>query len=331
MKNLYKILILLAFLSFGFTLFFYSKTSTKFTSKVEEPVFQIRSVDTVKYSRDLAREKINSSTFDLTIDSQVREIKELGTTHVALGTPYDSEFKPYLKKWVIAARRYGLKVWFRGNFSGWEQWFDYPSIDRPAHIAATEKFILDNPDLFEDEDIFTSCPECENGGSGDPRQTGDIAGFRAFLIDEYKISNSAFTKINKLVKVGYYSMNYDVAKLIMDPATTASLGGIVAIDHYVAFPDQLITDTKKIASSSGGKVVLGEFGAPIPDLNGNMTEAEQADWIKNVLQGLSTVPEVIGVNYWVGVGGSTQIWDDNGNPKKAVDIIKKYYSLTRSI
>jgi len=329
MKNLYKILILLAVLSFGITLYFFSKTSITDTSKLEKPVWAIRSIDTVKYSRDLAREKVNSSTFDLTIDSQVRNIKSTGATHIALGTPYDAEFKPFLKKWVTSARRYGLKVWFRGNFSGWEESFGYSSIDRKTHLESTEKFIVDNPDLFEDEDIFTSCPECENGGTGDPRKTGDVAGFRAFLIDEYNISNSAFQKINKNVKVGYYSMNYDVAKLIMDPATTSSLGGIVAIDHYVASPEQLITDSIKIASSSGGKVVLGEFGAPIPDLNGDMTESEQAEWIGKALEALSNTSEVVGVNYWVNVGGSTQIWDSEGTPKKAVEIIIKYYNLTR--
>jgi hypothetical protein len=35
--------------------------------------------------------------------------------------------------------------------------------------------------------------------------------------------------------------------------------------------------------------------------------------------------EVIGMNYWTNVGSSTQLWDDKGNPRSAVEIVKKYY------
>lgn len=291
-----------------------------------KPTIIIKSIDTMKYSRDIAREKMNNPEFDQVIDQQVREIAQTGATHVAIGTPYDNEFVPFLKRWVDSARKNSLKVWFRGNLSGWEKWFDYPEIDRKTHLESIQKFILENADIFDDGDVFTPCSECENGGTGDPRKTGDVTGFRTFLIDEYNTSSNAFVKIKKSVKVGYFSMNYDVAKLIMDQGTTRALGGIVAIDHYVSSPEQIAVDAKKIAESSGGKVVLGEFGAPIPDLSGQMTEAEQAEWINKALNGFKKVPEVIGVNYWVNVGGSTQIWDQDGNPKQAVQIIKKFYS-----
>ncbi|MDD2823120.1 MAG: hypothetical protein PHQ59_03480 [Candidatus Daviesbacteria bacterium] len=329
MKHINLILIFLVVLGVALIISMYPKSSITKISKSEKPVWTIRSIDTVKYSRDLAREKNSSNTFDLTIEEQVKNIKQTGATHIAIGTPYDFEFLPFLKRWVNMARKYQMKVWFRGNFSGWEEWFGYQSIDRKTHLQNTEKFILENPDLFENGDIFTSCPECENGGTGDPRKTGDVVEFRSFLIDEYEISNSAFKKISKQVKAGYFSMNYDVAKLVMDPVTTNSVGGIVVIDHYVATPEQLSADAEKIALSSGGKVVLGEFGAPIPDLNGDMTEDEQAVWIDKAMKKLSETPEVIGVNYWVNVGGSAQIWDSEGNPKKAVEVIKKYYNLTR--
>lgn len=296
-------------------------------SPVPKPTIIIKSIDTMKYSRDIAREKANDPSFDAVLEKQVYDIAQTGATHVAIGTPYDKEFVPFLKRWVDSARKNNLKVWFRGNLSGWEHWFNYPSIDRQTHIKLTGEFIKENPDLFEDGDIFTSCSECENGGSGDPRKTGDIQGFRDFLIEEYNSNREAFLKINKKVGTGYFSMNYDVAKLIMDSTTTRALGGIAVIDHYVKSPARLALDAKSLALQSGGKIVFGEMGAPIPDLNGQMTEEKQADWIEKALNGLKGIPEVIGVNYWVNTGGSTQIWDENGNPKKAVEIIKKFYSL----
>lgn len=290
-----------------------------------KPALKIKSIDTMKYSRDLAREKADDFEFDKTISRQVFNIAQTGATHIAIGTPYDKEFIPFLGKWVAEARKNKLKVWFRGNLSGWERWFDYPAIDPQTHVRMVGEFIQENPDLFENGDIFTPCSECENGGPGDPRQTGDTVGFRKFLTLEYSVSKKAFEDINKKVETGYFSMNYDVAKLIMDEATTKSLGGIVAIDHYVASPIRLSEDARSLALQSKGKIVFGELGAPVADINGKMTEGEQADWIDQALASLNNNLDVIGINYWVSVGGTTEIWDENGNPKKAVEIIRRFY------
>lgn len=294
--------------------------------EIIHPQLQVKSIDTMKYSRDLAREKNKDLSFDKVIDRQIKAIAQTGATHVAIGTPYDEEFMPFMRRWIKAARGYGLKVWFRGNLSGWEGWFGYPKVGREEGFILTEKFILDNQDLFEDGDIFTPCSECENGGSGDPRVTGDISGHRKYLIDLYSVSKNAFAKINKKeVAANYFSMNGDVAKLVMDQDTTQSLDGIVVLDHYVKSPKELTADIKSLAESSGGKIVLGEFGAPVPDIHGDMSEEEQAEWLEEVFSQFQMLPQLYGINYWVAVGGSTELWNDKGEARKAVEIIKKYY------
>ena len=285
--------------------------------------FEVQSIDTMKYSRDVAREKMNDVSFDREIEAQIKNISETGATHVAISTPYDEEFLPFMKRWVTMARKYEIKVWFRGNLAGWERWFDYESIDRQTHIVNIKEFILNNPYLFEDGDIFTSCPECENGGPGDPRKNGDAVGHREFLINEYKVVKQAFNDINKKVTANYYSMNGDVAKLIMDRETTQKLDGVITVDHYVATPEQLAQDIDMYASSSGGKVVLGEWGAPIPDIHGDMSEDEQLAWIEEALRLLIPNPNVIGLNYWVNEGGSTALWRE-GEAQKAVSTITKF-------
>lgn len=286
----------------------------------------VQSIDTVKFSRDPARQYATDPSFDATIDLQVKAIASTGANYIAIGTPYDVEFLPFLQRWVAAARKYGLNVWFRGNFAGWEGWFGYPSLTRDQHKQMLKKFILDNGDLFADGDIFTACTECENGGPGDPRQTGDISGHRQFLIDEYQIARNAFAQIGKNVATNYFPMNGDVASLVMDPATTQALGGIVVIDHYVQSPAELNDKVTQIAASSRGKVVLGEFGAPIPDLQGKMTDTQQSDWIKQSLIRLAQNPNLAGLNYWTAFGGSTSIFNDDGSPKPAVDVLEKYYT-----
>jgi hypothetical protein len=289
----------------------------------------VQSIDTMKNSRDQSRNRLNDPTYDQVIESQIRDIAAVGTTHVALATPYDDEFIPLLDKWIAAARKYNLNVWFRGNFSGWEKWFSYPQITREEHLAKLARFIPENAEIFRDGDIFSTCPECENGGPGDPRQTGDIEGYRRFLLEEYRVCRSAFEKIGKDVKCNYFSMNGDVAKLIMDRNTTAALGGIVVIDHYVQTPDQLAADIRQIARNSGGRVVLGEMGAPIPDIHGEMTEEQQAEWLTEAFSKLTDIPELIGVNYWLNIEGSTALWTNDGKPKPAVESIKQAFHVYR--
>lgn len=329
-KNLFMISTCVAVLFF---LLFFTQAGKTLKQKILSPLpgeivkkkFLILSIDTMKYSRDLASQKINNPSFDATIEAQMRDIANTGATYVAIGTPYDEQFLPILRRWVAAARKYNLHIWFRGNFSGWERWFGFAAIDRQTHILKTEQFIVNNADLFQNGDIFSSCPECENGTEGDPRKTGDVAGYRKFLIDEYSVSKSAFERIGKKVQANFDSMNADVARLIMDKQTTKALGGLVVIDHYVSTPQDLAQGVKDLAKLSGGKVMLGEFGVPVDDLTGEMTEEQQATWIKSAIDSIVQVPELAGMNYWVNVGGSTQLWNSDGQVKKAAETIAEEY------
>lgn len=294
----------------------------------EKRLWQIQSVDTMKYSRDLSRDKLGDPIFDITIHQMMKQIAATGATHVAIGTPYDKEFLPILSRFVGAARENGLNVWFRGNFAGWEGWFGYKKIGRDEHRQKLRDFLNKNSSLFRDGDIFSPCPECENGGPGDPRKTSDAEGHRLFLIEETHIADEIFKEKNLKVAANFHSMNGDVAKLIMDKKTTRALGGIVVVDHYIADPKQLALDIREYAKLSGGKVVLGEFGAPILDIHGRMTEEEQAEWLTDALSLGVAVEDLIGLNYWVNVGGSTALWRENGVPRKAVSSLTMFYKPT---
>jgi len=287
--------------------------------------WDFQAIDTMKYSRDLSREKLNDLTFDVTIERQIKQIADTGATHVGIATPYDVEFLPLLKRWVKYARQYNLKVWFRGNFSGWEGWFEYKKISRKDHLVKTEAFILNNANLFEGGDVFSACPECENGGPGDPRLNGDATGHKQFLMDEYVVTKKAFQAIDKDVASNYLSMNGDVAKLIMTPEVTKKVDGVVTVDHYVATPEKLAADVDLYALNSNGKIILGEFGAPIPDINGEMTETEQADWIRKTGALLAKSKNLVGLSYWVNLGGSTKLWNDDNSKREAVDALTSIY------
>lgn len=301
--------------------------NNKKASHIENSNFwKFEAIDTMKYSRDLAREKLNHPLFNLVIDQQVRDIAATGATHIAIATPYDDEFYPMLKRWVESARKYRLKIWFRGNFSGWEGWFEYSKITRAEHMELTEKFLEEHPEIFENGDVFTACPECENGGPGNPTRIGDVEGHRKFLIAEYQVTKKGFLKMGKTVASNYDSMNKDVAVAVMDKETTAALDGIVTIDHYVSTPEKLAKDIDDLAEKSGGKIVLGEFGVPIPDINGEMTETQQADWVRRAGQLIVNSKNLVGLSYWVNLGGSTKLWNDDNTKRKVVDSISSFYN-----
>ena len=302
------------------------KTPTE-SLKEQKRTWEIKSIDTMKYSRDLTGEKLNDPTFDGTIEGQVKAISQTGATHIAIATPYDQKFIPYIKRWVKAARRNGLNVWFRGNFSGWEGWFGYKKdLTRSEHLALMRQFINQNGDLFENGDLFTPCPECEHGGPGDPRQNGDVEGFRQFMIEEFQAANGEFRTVGKNVRT-VTSMNYDVANLIMDEQTANALGDLIVIDHYVDKPQKLADDIRTLSQKAQSKIMLGEFGAPIPDIHGKLNEEQQAQWVDESLNLIQSQEEVIGLNYWVSYGGSTAIFNNDHSPKLAAGIVKKYYTL----
>lgn len=306
------------------------QTDKSQTMAEKRPIWDFRSIDTMKYSRDLAREKNGDLAFLPEIDKQVSSIAGTGANFVGIATPYDEEFVPYLTAWVNTARKYGLHVWFRGNWSAWEGWFDHKEgMSYEEHIAKSVEFVTNHSDLIASGDAFTACPECENGLLGDPRETGRINEYRKFLISESQALDNVFKKQSKSVNTHLVSMNMDVAKAVMNADTANALGGIITIDHYVSDAQQLARDAKALSQNTGASVVLGEFGAPIPDINGNMTEKEQADWLEKALGEISNTPEIVGLSYWVNKGGSTQLWSIDNKSKEGVRILTKYYSQKR--
>src|SRR5690606_36898603 len=114
-------------------------------------------------------------------------------------------------------------------------------------------------------------------------------------------------------------------RLIMDKKMTAQLGGVITIDHYVETPEELLTDVDAYAQQGEGKIVLGEWGVPIPDIHGSMTEGEQAIWLEDSLSKIILNKNIIGINYWTFTDSSTHLWRPDGTAKQGVAVLKKYF------
>jgi hypothetical protein len=289
-------------------------------------LWEVRSVDTMKTSRDLAREKLHDSSYDTVIERDLRLIKDLGANYVAIDTPYDDQFLPYLRRWVNLARKMGLKVWFRGNFSGWEGWFDYPKNMMPQqHIRATAEFIDKNSELFEDGDAFDPCPECENAQWWpQPQDDGE---YNEFVSNQQVMLKNSFDKIGKRVHTNWTGIIGGRAREVLDVNAIRALDNMVAIDHYTNSTANMASYIDYFARTFKAKTLVSEFGAPIPDIHGKMSESQQADFIDSMMDIFYEHKEnVYGLNYFALGTGTTEIIDSNGNPKLAYETIKKYYS-----
>lgn len=285
-------------------------------------------MDTMKFSRDASREFMSRTDIDGFIDEEMSLIKGSGANCVALGTPYDEEFVPILTKWVNSARAKNLKIWFRGNMSGWEGWFGYAKYTNPNdHHIGVANLISKHPELFEQGDIFTPAPEPENGILGDPRfSLENKQNFLDFLPKSYSNCVSAFKAVKIDVTCGYFSVNGDVAKEIFTKDLLVDIGDVLVIDHYVKEPAQLVKDIQAYNKQFDTLVMLGEIGAPIPDIHGDMTEEQQAAYMSDLMQRLYEQQDILlGMNYWVLRGGSTTLLNEN-TPRQAYYNIKEYFA-----
>ncbi len=288
-------------------------------------IWQICSIDTMKTSRDLARTHLNNPAYDSEIQNQLRLIKQTGASYVSITTPYDEEFRPYLKRWVTLARQEGLKVWFRGNWSSWEGWFGYPKDMSPEqHLIKNSQFITSNTALFQNGDIFDPCPECENAAFWP--QDAKNQDYRNFLQTQQKQTKEDFKKINKQVRV-LPSVIGGRAKDVLDKQSFDSLDKIISIDHYIKQPQGMAEYVDYFDKKFDTKVLVSEFGAPIPDMNGPMDEKQQAAFIKSILETLyKKGDKVVGLNYWVLSEGTTMLVNNDGSTRLAYDIVKQYFN-----
>ena len=281
----------------------------------------------MKVSRDRARERLTPEKIKL-IQNHIKKIADMGANCVAIGTPYNDEFLPYTTLWVQEARKNNLRVWFRGNWAEWEGWFNYPKgMTTATHVAKTKQFIAANKTLFEDGDIFTAAPEAENGGPFAPLDTPQkYQLFREFLGAQATEIDKSFQQIGKNITTNWSSMSGGVAKSVFTSQTVKATGNIVTLDHYVSDPSGMDEYILHFQQRFQADLVFGEFGAPIPDINGKMTENEQKEFVEQLFARLYYYsPYIKGVNYWTLSESSTALLAPDHSELPVVESIRKYY------
>lgn len=325
MKYLVGLLIATFWFVFLYIIFLPQSNAQKNSEPIAGKLWTIQSVDTMKTSRDKARTELNNPEYDKEIEKEVKAIKHLGANYITINTPYDEEFKPYLERWIRIARYNGLKIWFRGNWSNWEGWFGYSkSLSPENHISNTHNFITSNPELFKDGDIFESCPECENAQYW--IHPSDDQAFNEFLRKQLHSNKEAFKKINKKVITNIASIDGGRAKESLDLKTIAAYDHLVAIDHHVKTP-VVMEEYIKFFGEKKAKVVISEFGAPIPEINSQLSEADQARFVESIFEEFYKAKSIVrGINYFVSSGGTSALLNDDLTPRETYEIVRNYYT-----
>jgi hypothetical protein len=283
------------------------------------------------------KESMDTDTWPLStaqIADDVQLAASLNPSYITVDTFWD--YPAYMRQWVNAVRATGRHVWFRIHPNQWENNNGVASIMTPAAYEAAERaFILANPSLFQPGDILDPCPEPENGkywiATYGPRWTWYAPNpathaYNDFLRTTTTVADTALHQlgINGVITTvrstnSFFATHPDVLE-----AATVNMMGRITVDSY---PDQYTVDPTLATSLRVQElnsiyaiwhvpVVIGEMGYSNAI---NVDDNTQERVLKAEFSGLSTLPYLAGVNYWVGAGtqnsgGYTHLFKgDTGN------------------
>ena len=285
-------------------------------------VWKYRSIDTMKDSRDTCYPP--SSQLSATAIAQgVNLCATLNVTHITLDCFYD--YPTYIALWVAAIRATGKNIWWRAHWNAWEGNNGVPVSMTPAqYLTATSAFIAANPTWFAPGDIFDAAAEPDqsaywnntygvNWTNNSPNTATDA--FNQFLLDCDTQMQTAFAGIGVsgiVTTIRSLPSFWATTPASLYASTVAALNNTVVLDSY---PENSLTDPiactnarvnellTVVVARPGVNIVIGEMGF---SNNVNVDDATQNAVLTAELAAIaSKVPQVIGVNYWVGQGTAT--------------------------
>lgn len=304
------------------------------------------SVSTMNQSKDRLRAPRSSDE----IVKMVAKVKNLGSTHIGIETPYDSvpgtDSLAYTKEWISEARNANLKIWHRHMPINFEGIYDQPQINTPnVYTEQIVKYIKDNKDLFQAGDIFTPIPEPQNSGVGGMNSCPkgcmfkDVTEFNQWLVDVVTKSRAAFNEIGlgdqvKVVCCGFDGFmtwgdnNPDwQGKSFLYPETIAALGSI-SIDHYPTGGDTMAKDLSEFrAKWPNVDLWISETGS-IPESGGGLNIEGVT---KMILDGIRANIDIIKGFQWfqLGPASSEALVSDDGkgdfSPNEQFDEVQEFY------
>lgn len=283
-----------------------------------------RSVDIMKLTKDT----VTNQPSEASLQQLIEELSQINLTHIAISVPLDEHISGespdstwvFTKKVADLIHAAGLKVLFRGTFAALEGIYGVQKAVGPNRqpqsywLGLISDYITNNPDLFQDGDIWAPLPE-QTGHGIFQDSTSFLEGplpdnYATFFIDVKNTSDTAFNTIGKNVVTGQTANNYtEVASGWIFQSLFDAIG-VLSIDHYESDMTTLEQNIRDINTNKGQPVFHQEW-ADIND-NGNIAEYLQ------LMDQLAGEGIVVGVNYWGGWAGTNE---------SVVDFVNNQYIL----
>jgi hypothetical protein len=304
--------------------------------------WRIRSVDTMKLSRDTLKAQLT----DAQIAADVRLDTRLHLTHIAVDVYYDDP--AYMARWVRIVRASGLHVWFRAHWYAWEDHGDQRGSMSPhEYIEATRRFLQQHATLLANGDIFDFCSEPENGaywlrayGNGwSWRNSAAKSAFNTFIRSGiYMASTTLAHRGRGGVLVTVISVNPSIAERMLSKPTVQRMG-MLTLDLYpegttrdpATATQRLLAEIAQVRRRWPVPVLLGEHGYARDQ---EVDDATQARVLAAEMAALARLPYLLGQNYWVdaggpGYGGYTNLYRRAGSgwtPRPAAAVLAQAYA-----
>lgn len=301
----------------------------------------------MKESRDTETHPLTSAQ----IADDTRLTATLNTNYITVDTNIDKA--TYLARWVQAIRATGKHVWFRLAYGG-DPAPGVAVMTPNQYLDGLRAFILQHASLFQSGDILDGDAEPENSAywadhygphwSWQPPAPNEATDeFNSFLIALTDVTNQALQDAGiSGVVTTVHSVDPWTATHpdVLYPSTVRYMGSLITVDAY---PDADTDDPATAAANwthllddihhtyPGTDILIGEMGY---SNDHPVSDATQAAVLDAELEALSTVPYLVGVNYWVGAGtdssgGYTHIFA--GTPgawtlRPAANVLAAFYS-----
>jgi hypothetical protein len=286
------------------------------------------SVDVMKLTKDVVTNQPSQSQ----INSIVAALAQLNLKYIAISVPMDATAdypageKPYpqtaevfTREWADAIHNHGLKVMWRGTFSGLEGLYNFKQLVGPNRISAaawltkTSNYITSHPAYFQNGDIWAPMPERTQGIFQDstsflPYTGGIQTNYANFFNSVKTVSDAAFAKIGKSVITGWTANNFSEVSSGWLPVSVYNTAGIISVDYYgtTHTPQEMQQNLTALYQKTHKQIYLQEWS---DYWDGSLSATQRQAYLTSmyqVFQHLANQGVLAGFNYWGGWPGAAE-------------------------
>lgn len=333
-----------------------------------------------------SKDTLRSAKSEETIDAYIQALAEqLSVTHIAVSgilnsqaeataesvSSFSLEPAAYVKRFADPIHENNKKVLFRMTDAYFEGIYDFPkwdgddrypagdpddvidNIDRDNWLGRIYNWIINNPTVFADGDLWGIFPEATGHGiftdatSFLPHDGAGIqTNYANFFINMVTVSKAAFTVIGKNVRCGFSGQNWSEINSGWLPGSVHSAQGTgrVLFSHYGTqgndYSDTEMSSNLGSTYTTYAKPMFhmewGDYWSTDPGYGYSRNQTDHETYLMSmydVWQSFIDDGKLLGFNYWRSLGGAEAIMNQSGDDTDpdtytlnyAGDVLENYF------